>query len=576
MRIINLFRKRTITKKVLILIAIPVDKKGFDEIKKDNVSDFLMNCDWNTYSKTTARIAKFMKEASGLGADVVIANSIEELHNADDYDAVTLFAHHIIDSEEIELNGKRYQLDDVVNAMPESFSGILDLSSCNSTMMQVKLKCRCPECKIIATKVKTSLGLRVVLCGDTLKVMARNHDMSYLDAFKKAVELRLEMVSSSRVIPKNDVIYLGNELHSTVFAPKEVKKGTSFMVQVALHRKSESDEVELMAKMVDDSAEIRNAKSISFKLKKNDKVEMELVSVTDSEFFTIDKGRKSFVWCNEYDIEQFVVSVSPDCDCMAFFGKVKIVVNKKPVGSITFKTNIKDCEVEDSQCADMYFSPYNKSVEMKKQRDFLINQLNNQIEVINKKMNMSDDEKVRQSLNVELDMCNSCMKIINRVPENIYGKLYKVFISSTSDLGDYRMTLKEQIEKNSMHAEMYENWQQSNTYPRDKCCEQVLSSDVLVCLLGERYGYVEPLWGKSMTEIEYRIAEKKGIPICIYVDKNFKNSKDMSQINFVNEISTNRMVTFFEDEMSLAIQSRSELRTVKNELDYGKIIGKQN
>ena len=573
MGLFNVFRKR-IKQRVIVLIGVPFDRQGFDEVKNIKSSDFLKHYEWDEYLETASKIVAFKKEVSSLGADVLVAKSTDDLLLVDNYDAVVLIAHHIIDTEEIELNGNRFSCDDVVNAIPESFSGFVDLSSCNSTKLQLHLKCRCPQCKIIAIRTKTSLTLRATICRYTLKAMALNHNLSYLEAFRKTVELLLKNNSKSGSNSVSDIVYLGDELRSTVFAPKEAQKGTSFFVQLALHKKSESEEVEIMAKMVDDTTEIRNSKSLSFKLKKNDKVELELVSVTKAEFFSIDEDRKSFVWCNEYNIEQFVVTVSDECDCPTFYGKLKIVVNKKPVGSMTFKTNISNCKVSDSQCADVSFSPYDKFAEMRRQRDFLINRLKDQIEIIKDRIRISDDEKVVQSLNVELGMCSSCMEIIDRAPERIYGKLYKVFVSSTSDMGDYRMILKEQIEKNSMHAEMYEDWQQSKSYPRDKCCEQVLSSDVLVCLLGERYGFVEPLWDMSMTEIEYRIAEKKGIPILVYVDRKFKNSKEKSQIDFVNDISTNRMVTFFEDQTSLALQSRSELRTIKNELDYDYITGK--
>lgn len=573
MSVLDIF-KRKLKRKVLVLIGVPSNKQEFDEVKNNKTSDFLKNYKWDDYSETSAKIVAFKKEVSCLGAEVVTAKSIDDLLHADDYDAVVFIAHHIIDTEEVEINGNRFSCDDVIDAFPESFGGVVDWSSCNSIKLQLKLKCRCPKCKIIAAKARTSLVLRAMMCGCTLKAMVRYRDLNYLEAYKKTVNMLLKSNNKSFAKIASDVIYLGNELHSTVFAPKEVQKGTSFMVQVALHRKSESGEVELMAKMIDDSTEIRNAKSLSFKLKKNDKVEFELTSVVNSEFFSIDEDRKSFVWCNEYDMEQFVVTVAANCNCTSFFGKIKIVVNKEPVGSLTFKTDIADCKVGEFQCADISFLPYNKGSVIKKQRDFLIERLKNQMDVISEKMKTSNDDCVTQSLSVELSMCGNCIDIIDRTPDVIYGKIYKVFVSSTSDLEDYRMTLKEQIEKNSMHAEMYENWQQSSSYPRDKCCEQVMSSDVLVCLLGERYGYVEPIWGKSMTEIEYRIAEKKGIPILVYVDRKYKNSKDESQINFINDISTNRLVTFFEDKFNLALQSRSELRNIKNKLDNDNNIRK--
>jgi hypothetical protein len=48
-------------------------------------------------------------------------------------------------------------------------------------------------------------------------------------------------------------------------------------------------------------------------------------------------------------------------------------------------------------------------------------------------------------------------------------------------------------------------------------------ADVLVLIIGGRYGYIEPQTEKSITNIEYLTARAKGIPIMAFVDRQVLN-----------------------------------------------------
>lgn len=123
-----------------------------------------------------------------------------------------------------------------------------------------------------------------------------------------------------------------------------------------------------------------------------------------------------------------------------------------------------------------------------------------------------------------------------------------------------------------MYADMYELWGQGNDYPRDMCCRHVLESDIFVSILGPNYGFVEPDWGLSMTEIEYRIAERSGIPILVYIPKGWNEEKGIdgkgrqAQAALISELSSKRLVHFFPNERKLALQAVAELLTLKNKL----------
>ena len=78
-----------------------------------------------------------------------------------------------------------------------------------------------------------------------------------------------------------------------------------------------------------------------------------------------------------------------------------------------------------------------------------------------------------------------------------------------------------------MVPEMYEYWPQKDKTPSDACCAKVLSSDILVCILGAKYGFVRKDSGSSMTEMELKCALQSGKPILIYVLKDYKDEKEL-------------------------------------------------
>ena len=141
---------------------------------------------------------------------------------------------------------------------------------------------------------------------------------------------------------------------------------------------------------------------------------------------------------------------------------------------------------------------------------------------------------------------------------------------------EYRDVIRERVFALGMYPDMYEMWGQGNDYPRDMCCKHVLESDIFICILGPNYGFVEPIWDKSMTEIEYRVASNAGIPILIYIKKDYREQiaelpeeeKNVAsrQLSFIDELSTKRMVSIFPNEVSLALLADPELLTLKHNL----------
>ena len=295
------------------------------------------------------------------------------------------------------------------------------------------------------------------------------------------------------------------------------------------------------------------------------------------QYFTIDKKKRTIVWDGDTNSTEFIVSVAENCTVSDFIGRMHVCVNLEPCCNMLFKTHIVDKEHfhTDSKVAHKYadieFVPFDKVKETAEAKHQLVSRLETKIHELTEAKSNSND--AHDYISKELEMCEKCLELINGKKDNISNAVLKVFISSTSDMKDYRDVMKERVLKLGMYPDMYEFWGQNNDYPRDMCCKHVLESDIFICILGPKYGFVEPMWDKSMTEIEYRIATNAGIPILVYIKKDYKDKmKELAgdekenankQLDFIEELSTKRMVSLFPNENSLALLADSELLTLK-------------
>jgi Domain of unknown function (DUF4062)/Squalene-hopene cyclase C-terminal domain len=105
--------------------------------------------------------------------------------------------------------------------------------------------------------------------------------------------------------------------------------------------------------------------------------------------------------------------------------------------------------------------------------------------------------------------------------EEINGKI-KVFVSSTyEDLKDYRKKCIEVLErlKDKLGIDYIgmESFGASDSPPKEYCLARVKGSDMYVGIFGMRYGSVDDETGKSLTELEYRMAIQKKLPCLIYL-----------------------------------------------------------
>lgn len=97
----------------------------------------------------------------------------------------------------------------------------------------------------------------------------------------------------------------------------------------------------------------------------------------------------------------------------------------------------------------------------------------------------------------------------------------KIYLSSTfEDLQEYRAAVYEALRQLRHDVIAMEDYPSADQIPVQKCLNDVASSDIYVGLFAWRYGYIPPEDnpdGKSITELEYREAVKRGKPCFIFL-----------------------------------------------------------
>jgi hypothetical protein len=96
-------------------------------------------------------------------------------------------------------------------------------------------------------------------------------------------------------------------------------------------------------------------------------------------------------------------------------------------------------------------------------------------------------------------------------------KSFRVFLSSTfTDLTEERKSVLEAIRRLQLRHDSMEFFGASTKLPINTCLEEVRKSDVLVVLVGHRYGNLVPERGISFSEAEYKEGHRLRKPCLVY------------------------------------------------------------
>lgn len=132
-----------------------------------------------------------------------------------------------------------------------------------------------------------------------------------------------------------------DDVYSSVFAPAEIKRGSHFVVQVYLHLIEETEKVMSLAIESDKNAERRDYIPLLAKLKRDDKVDIELNIYGENILYN---ARKQLVWQGCFTKCSFDYLVPKSLEVEELSCEVNVFVNGNIVGDMRFLTAIVDTQ----------------------------------------------------------------------------------------------------------------------------------------------------------------------------------------------------------------------------------------
>ena len=599
--------------KIVLCVAYPYEKADFVQCLQRGDSDFIASMNlshlsmeeaWRQYDLDIATgIRHCIEELKSRNVDVIPLYDVNDMSSAVGYDVVIILAHHSKIKDSVELLHGPVQVSLFASLFQPIKVCTIDITSCFSESLLHQTKLYDPSCRIRAIEAELPLSFTLYLIQKTIKLLAVDYSREYFETLKGFfigfVKKSVGELDKSRIDKDSGICFVESffchdklsklsigqatkffksklkSLRSSVYAPKEVSSGDAFMVQLFIHKMKESSMVTITATSVDMTADLRQRKCLSFLLNGGDSIKARLEALFDKKKeFEIDESEKETIWNGEPVSLDYVVNVKEKCIAKAFRGRLRICVNSQPVGDILFNVFINNGISAHSYTRNDNFNivPFDKRQEANEALKMVKGKLEEQISALEKYSN-NDGQCTLANVNQELAISRLCLNLIKNCCSKT-SPVKVVFISSTSDLKEYRDKVRKAIADCQMYPEMYEHWNQGDINPRDKCCEKVMSSDIFICILGANYGRIEPMLGISMTEMEYRVAQLSGKSILIYIDDQYLSKMELlkdeqlkqKQLSLINEIKEKRWVQFFDSPESLEKLVRKELLDVKKTL----------
>lgn len=501
-------------------------------------------------------VKKCLVRLNAQKVDVYETISRELLSRANKYDIVIIVAHKDEESENLILSDGHLSIDDFVAYLPTNFEGILDFSSCYSATAMKRIKERCPKCFVQVSVRQTTLPLRLLMYPHIVELLNKEKNRGYRETYLEVLQAAADSVTDSGS-HKGHSVKLGKQV-SSVYAPNTVKRGTPFMIQVFFHNDADGNAVGIEAKHVDPKTGLKETLCIPLRIKKKDRISVRLSFISPEKESIIIEDKidtKSVLWLGQKAKVVFCSIVEDTFTGDSFVGRLMMEVNSIPIGESYFTIGVAEKEIVTP--ADIALTPHDFNAEKNRAREVLLKKLSANLDKLQGKVSIAKSDVEKKKIEESIQVCKSCILLLQEETNVVNNPIKKVFVSSTSDMKLYREILKNEIEACNMYPEMYENWPQSGQTPKNECCRRVIDSDILFCILGSKYGYVEPTLGMSMTEIEYRTALEAGktILVCIIDPLNASDEPEElanRQKELIEEIRSTRILKFFSDTTSLA------------------------
>lgn len=130
------------------------------------------------------------------------------------------------------------------------------------------------------------------------------------------------------------------QVRSAVYAPSEVNRGDSVIIQVYVYTPIDEGKVAEIASEIDNDATRRNYVPLTSMVKKQDKI--KFLFRTYSKSVEVEESSYEGIWNNELLKHEFVAYVPEDFSKSNFLCSVNLLINDIPVGDMKFKINVVD------------------------------------------------------------------------------------------------------------------------------------------------------------------------------------------------------------------------------------------
>lgn len=130
------------------------------------------------------------------------------------------------------------------------------------------------------------------------------------------------------------------KVNSAVYAPSEVNRDDSVIIQVYVYKPSEEYKIAKVASDIDEDATRRNYTPLTSMVKKGDKIRLLLRSYSRN--IEIEESSHEGIWANELFKHEFIAYVPGDFSKSNFLCSVNILINDIPVGDMKFKVSVVD------------------------------------------------------------------------------------------------------------------------------------------------------------------------------------------------------------------------------------------
>lgn len=258
----------------------------------------------------------------------------EDLAEANNYDVVIVVAHHDISSNELILANGTLPIKDFVGSIPSDFKGIIDFSSCYSTIVFNAIKERCPECKVQVALFEITLLRRLIIYPTLIDHFCNNPTIDYGEEFKKlnkAFDDFMEEMDDTNT----SMTHLGQK-RTSVYAPLQAKRKQLIPINVFIHYDSEDEVVRRKASKgtdihinSEDLGEVNIGDALT--------ITLSFISGYDTQYLHVEgSNSKNVVVTNDFIKEYFIVKIdeeynAPNFGCSIDILKECSLIRKYPI-----------------------------------------------------------------------------------------------------------------------------------------------------------------------------------------------------------------------------------------------------